>query len=95
VEIGQVYWVANSRCKKKGYPEGYPFLFEIKLDGLVKNFFLLCQKSQIAGGSKNPEQEDMALILPRGDLLCWSFIDLLKFQISNSKYFTLLNNASH
>jgi len=26
------------------------------------------------------------LIITRGDLLCWNFIDLLKFQISNSKY---------
>ncbi len=25
------------------------------------------------------------MVIPRGDLLCWSFIDLLKFQISNKK----------
>jgi hypothetical protein len=32
------------------------------------------------------------LVIPSGDLLCWSFIALLKFQLSNPKYFTLLNN---
>jgi len=26
---------------------------------------------------------DKALVIPRGDLLYWKFIDLLKFQISN------------
>jgi len=31
--------------------------------------------------NKNPGPEDQALVIPRGDLLCWSFIDLLKFQI--------------
>ena len=35
------------------------------------------------GIGKNLGPENPALVIPRGDLLCWSFIDLLKFQISN------------
>jgi hypothetical protein len=45
--------------------------------------------------NKNPGPEDQDLVISRVDLLCWKFIDLLKSQISNYKYFTLLNNASH
>jgi len=29
------------------------------------------------------------LVIPRGDLLCWKFIDLLKSQISNYNQFTM------
>ena len=36
--------------------------------------------------SKNPCPKYQALVILRGDLLCWMFIDLLKFQISNPKY---------
>ena len=35
--------------------------------------------------SKKPGPEDQALVVPRGDLLCWKFIELLKSQISNRK----------
>jgi len=39
--------------------------------------------------SKYPSPEDQALVIPRGDLLCWKFIELLKFQISNIKQITM------
>jgi hypothetical protein len=26
------------------------------------------------------------LVIPRGDLICWKFIELLKFQIASTKY---------
>jgi hypothetical protein len=35
---------------------------------------------------KYPDPEDQALVIPRVDLLCWKFIELLKFQIKNIKY---------
>jgi len=35
--------------------------------------------------SKDPGPEDQALVIPRGDLIYWNFIGLLKFQISNHK----------
>ncbi|MDI6688315.1 MAG: hypothetical protein QME06_08875 [Desulfobacterales bacterium] len=38
---------------------------------------------------KNPGPEDQALAIPRGNLLCWQFIDLLKSQISNYKQFPM------
>jgi len=38
--------------------------------------------------------EDQALVIPRGDLLCWSFIALLKFQISNPNYQTNSNDQN-
>jgi hypothetical protein len=31
---------------------------------------------------KNPGQNDQALVILRGDLLCWKFIELLKFEIT-------------
>jgi hypothetical protein len=34
---------------------------------------------------KKPGPKGQALVIPRGDLLCWQFIDLLKFQITNPK----------
>jgi hypothetical protein len=36
--------------------------------------------------SKHPGPEDQVLVIPSGDLLCWSFIDLLKIQKSNHKF---------
>ena len=35
--------------------------------------------------------EDQAMVIPGGDLLCWSFMNVLKFQISNKKKM----NAEH
>ncbi len=35
----------------------------------------------------NPYPEGRALVIPRGDLLCWKFIDLLKSQITNKFQF--------
>jgi hypothetical protein len=32
---------------------------------------------------------EQALVIPRGDFLCWEFIDLLKSQISNYKQFQM------
>ena len=43
---------------------------------------------------KNPDPEDQALVIPRGDLLCWQFIDLLKSQISNYKLQTISNDRN-
>jgi len=43
---------------------------------------------------KYPGTEDQALVIPRGDLLCWKFIDLLKSQISNYKYQTISNDRN-
>jgi hypothetical protein len=34
------------------------------------------------------------LVIARGDLLCWKFIDLLKSQISNPKYQTISNDRN-
>ena len=34
---------------------------------------------------------DQALVIPRGELLFWKFIELLKLQISNYKYQTISN----
>jgi hypothetical protein len=34
---------------------------------------------------KNPDPKDQALVIPGRDLLCWKFIELLKFQITNPK----------
>jgi len=34
------------------------------------------------------------LVIPRGDLLCWKFIELLKLQISNYKYQTISNDRN-
>jgi len=34
--------------------------------------------------SKNPGPEDHALVVPRGNLLCWKFIELLKLPIPNN-----------
>ena len=42
--------------------------------------------------SKYPSPEDQALVIPRGDLLCCKFIELLKFQITNTKYQTNNND---
>jgi len=44
--------------------------------------------------SKYPGPEDQALVIPRGDLLCWKFIKLLKFQITNIKYQTNNNDRN-
>ncbi len=49
-------------------------------------------KSQ--GSSKYPDTEDQALVIPRRDLLCWKFIELLKFQITNIKYQTNNNDRN-
>ena len=46
------------------------------------------------GNSKNPGPEDQALVIPRGDLLYWKFIELLKLQISNYKYQTISNDRN-
>jgi hypothetical protein len=34
---------------------------------------------------KKPGPENQALIIPKGDLLCWKFIDILKSQITKHK----------
>ena len=34
------------------------------------------------------------MVIPRGDLLCWKFIELLKFQITNVKYQTNNNDRN-
>ena len=38
-----------------------------------------------ASAVKNPGSEDQALVIPIGNLLCWKFIDILKFQKTNPK----------
>ena len=43
---------------------------------------------------KNPGPEDQALFIPRGDLLYWKFIDLLKFQLTNPKKQTNKNDQN-
>jgi hypothetical protein len=43
---------------------------------------------------KNPGPDNQALVIPRGDLLCWKFIDLLKFQITNPKKQTNHNDRN-
>jgi len=42
--------------------------------------------------SKESWTRDQALVIPRGDLPCWKFIELLKFQITNIKYQTNNND---
>jgi len=44
--------------------------------------------------NEDPGPEDQAWVIPRGDLLCWKFIDLLKSQISNYKYQTISNDQN-
>jgi len=34
---------------------------------------------------KNGDPEDLDLVIPRGDLFYWKFIELLKFQKTNPK----------
>ena len=43
---------------------------------------------------KNPGPEDQALAIPRGDLLCWQLINLLKSQTSNYKLQTISNDQN-
>jgi hypothetical protein len=50
--------------------------------------------SEIPMKVKNPGPKDHALVIPRGDLLCWNFIDLLKFQITNPKKQTNNNDPN-
>ena len=45
-------------------------------------------------GAQNTSLKDPALVIPRGDLLCWQFIDLLKSQISNYKLQTNSNDRN-
>jgi len=47
-----------------------------------------------AHGKSRYSGEDQALVIPRGDLLCWKFIGLLKSQISNYKYQTISNDRN-
>jgi len=60
------------------------------LTGSLKNF----ANALLLRYSKNPWIEDQALVIPRGDLLRWNFIDILKFQISNPKYQTNFNDQN-
>jgi len=39
-------------------------------------------------------KESWLCFIPRGDLLCWKFIDLLKFQITNPKKQTNNNDRN-
>jgi len=48
----------------------------------------------LSSESKYPGPEDQASVIPRGDLLCWKFINLLKSQISNPKYQTISNDRN-
>jgi len=43
---------------------------------------------------KTPGPRDPALVIPRGNLVCLKFIDLLKSQISNYKYQTIFNDRN-
>ena len=87
-----------------------PEIFEIALGGTkeeqlklaksligkdIKALILPTPTCNNPGPSKIPLcGEGLGFCYPRGDLLCWKFMDLLKSQISNYKYQTISNRST-